>query len=105
MGSWNKGTSGLDRHTVSFGGNFNFVDTTESFPLFYPFEADFPSLGAYLGNDGPAGGVGAQGAFAASDPPGPGAAGRHHPERDFFPVILAPQFHRLKPTPSAVFRP
>src|SRR5690349_5089667 len=45
-------TRSFDRHTVSFGGNFNFVDTTESFPLFCPFEADFPSLGAYLGNDG-----------------------------------------------------
>jgi hypothetical protein len=32
------------RHTVSFGGNFNFVRTTESFPLFYPFEADFACL-------------------------------------------------------------
>src|ERR1700688_5229360 len=45
-------TRSFDRHTLSFGGNFNFVDTTESFPLFYPFEADFPNLGAYLGNDG-----------------------------------------------------
>jgi hypothetical protein len=37
--SWVKG-----RHTVSFGGNFNHVNTTESFPLFYPFEADFGCL-------------------------------------------------------------
>jgi len=37
--TWNKG-----KHTVSFGGNFNFVTTTESFPLFYPFEADFGCL-------------------------------------------------------------
>ena len=37
--TWNKG-----KHTVSFGGNFNFVSTTESFPLFYPFEADFGCL-------------------------------------------------------------
>ncbi len=29
------------RHTLSFGGDFNFVRTTESFPLFYPFEATF----------------------------------------------------------------
>jgi Carboxypeptidase regulatory-like domain len=29
------------RHTVTFGGNFNHVNTTESFPLFFPFEADF----------------------------------------------------------------
>lgn len=28
-------------HEVSFGGNYNFVRTTESFPLFYPFEATF----------------------------------------------------------------
>ena len=34
--TWVKG-----RHTVQFGGNVNFVTTTESFPLFYPFEADF----------------------------------------------------------------
>jgi len=26
-----------DRHTFSFGGNTNYVRTTESFPLFYPF--------------------------------------------------------------------
>jgi hypothetical protein len=29
------------RHTISFGGDFNHVNTTESFPLFYPFEATF----------------------------------------------------------------
>ncbi len=34
--TWVKG-----RHTIQFGGNTNFVSTTESFPLFYPFEADF----------------------------------------------------------------
>src|SRR5437016_8371694 len=39
------------RHTFSFGGDFNHVNTTESFPLFYPFEADFGSLDAFLGND------------------------------------------------------
>ena len=32
------------RHTWTFGGNFNWVRTTESFPLFYPFEATFASL-------------------------------------------------------------
>src|SRR5712664_1935015 len=37
-------TRNFDRHTVSFGGNYNYVGTTESFPLFYPFEADFPNL-------------------------------------------------------------
>jgi outer membrane receptor protein involved in Fe transport len=31
-------------HTLSFGGNFNYVRTTESFPLFYPFEATFVCL-------------------------------------------------------------
>jgi len=31
-------------HTVSFGGNFNYVRTTESFPLFYPFEGTFACL-------------------------------------------------------------
>ncbi|HKF22595.1 MAG TPA: carboxypeptidase regulatory-like domain-containing protein [Candidatus Angelobacter sp.] len=32
------------KHAVSFGGDFNYVRTTESFPLFYPFEADFGCL-------------------------------------------------------------
>jgi hypothetical protein len=32
------------KHTVGFGGDFNHVNTTESFPLFYPFEADFGCL-------------------------------------------------------------
>jgi hypothetical protein len=39
------------KHTLSFGGDFNHVNTTESFPLFYPFEADFGSLNAFLGQD------------------------------------------------------
>jgi len=34
-------THSYDKHTISFGGNYNFVKTTESFPLFYPFEGDF----------------------------------------------------------------
>jgi hypothetical protein len=38
-----------DKHTISFGGNYNFVRTNESFPLFYPFEADFANLDAFLG--------------------------------------------------------
>jgi Carboxypeptidase regulatory-like domain len=45
-------TISLAKNTVSFGGNFNYVVTTESFPLFYPFEADFGGLGAFLGKDG-----------------------------------------------------
>jgi hypothetical protein len=32
------------KHTIGFGGDFNYVNTTESFPLFYPFEADFGCL-------------------------------------------------------------
>ncbi len=45
-------TRSLEKHTLSFGGNMNWVRTVESFPLFYPFEADFPTLGSFLGNDG-----------------------------------------------------
>jgi hypothetical protein len=44
-------TKAWGKHTVSFGGNFDHVNTTESFPLFYPFEADFGSLGAFLGTE------------------------------------------------------
>lgn len=36
---WQKG-----KHTLGFGGDFSHVDTLESFPLFYPFEADFGCL-------------------------------------------------------------
>jgi hypothetical protein len=48
----------LAKNTISFGGNTNYVVSTESFPLFYPFEADFPSLGAFLGTDGAVAGCG-----------------------------------------------
>jgi len=48
-------THNLGNHTVSFGGNFDRVSTFESFPLFYPFEADFANLPAFLGTDGAAG--------------------------------------------------
>ncbi|MBV8208227.1 MAG: TonB-dependent receptor [Acidobacteria bacterium] len=41
-------------HTLNFGGNFDRVSTYESFPLFYPFEADFANLAAFLGTDGAA---------------------------------------------------
>jgi Carboxypeptidase regulatory-like domain/TonB dependent receptor len=44
-------TKAWGKHTVSFGGNFDHVNTTESFPLFYPFEADFGSLGDFLGTN------------------------------------------------------
>ena len=47
-----------DRHILSFGGDYNWVRTYESFPLFYPFEGDFASLDAFLG----------QGAYAATGP-------------------------------------
>jgi hypothetical protein len=47
-----------DKHTISFGGNFNFVRSRESFPLFFPFEGDFANLDAFLGT----------GAFASSGP-------------------------------------
>jgi hypothetical protein len=43
-------TKNLGRHTFTFGGDYNWVRTTESFPLFYPFEATFlcinPGAGA-----------------------------------------------------------
>jgi hypothetical protein len=45
----------VSNHTISFGGNFDHVSTYESFPLFYPFEADFSNLPAFLGTDGAAG--------------------------------------------------
>src|ERR1043166_9393769 len=32
------------KNTIAFGGDFSHVDTLESFPLFYPFEADFGCL-------------------------------------------------------------
>src|SRR5215467_6408072 len=32
------------KHSFGFGGDFSHVDTLESFPLFYPFEADFGCL-------------------------------------------------------------
>jgi hypothetical protein len=44
-------TKVLGKHTISFGGDFNRVSTTESFPLFYPFEADFGNLASFLGTD------------------------------------------------------
>lgn len=37
--SWEVG-----KHRIGFGGDFSHVDTLESFPLFYPFEADFGCL-------------------------------------------------------------
>ncbi len=37
-------TSQHGKHTFAFGGDFSHVNTLESFPLFYPFEADFACL-------------------------------------------------------------
>ncbi|PYX15630.1 MAG: hypothetical protein DMG87_18165, partial [Acidobacteria bacterium] len=34
-------TKNVGKHTFSFGGDYNWVRTMESFPLFYPFEAVF----------------------------------------------------------------
>ena len=48
-------THNVSNHSVGFGGNFDRVGTYESFPLFYPFEADFSNLPAFLGTDGAAG--------------------------------------------------
>lgn len=48
-------THNVSSHTISFGFNFDRVGTYESFPLFYPFEADFANLAAFLGTDGAAG--------------------------------------------------
>lgn len=45
--TWTKG-----KNSFSFGGDFNHLNTYESFPLFYPFEADFANLQAFLGTDG-----------------------------------------------------
>src|SRR3989475_16746 len=78
-----------DRHTFSLGGNTNYVRTTESFPLFYPFEADFPNLGAFLGNDGV---NGAQCVSPVGDPGGAGPAGCQHPNVIFFERFQAPNF-------------
>jgi carboxypeptidase family protein len=90
-------TRTFDRHTLSFGGNFNYVQTTESFPLFYPFEADFPSLGAFLGNDGV---NGANCVSAAGDPGGAGPAGCQHPNVIFFERFQAPNFNEPSIDPA-----
>jgi hypothetical protein len=75
-------TRSFNRHTLQFGGNYNFVRTQESFPLFYPFEADFPNLGAFLGNDGVVPGC----------TPGIIAAGCQHPNAIVFERFQGPTF-------------
>src|ERR1700730_2998169 len=92
-------TRSFDRHTVSFGGNFNFVDTTESFPLFYPFEADFPNLGAFFGNDGA---NRTNCVSAPGDVGGPGPAGCQHPNVIFFERFQAPNFNEPS-LPTSVY--
>jgi len=93
-------TRSFDKHTLTFGGDFNYVRTTESFPLFYPFEADFPNLGAFLGNDGV---NGANCVSPAGDPGGPGPAGCQHPNVIFFERFQAPNFNEPKIN-TAVFQ-
>ncbi len=39
-------TKNFGKHTLTFGGTYNFVRTTESFPLFYPFESVFVCIKA-----------------------------------------------------------
>jgi len=78
------------KHTISLGGNVNHVNTTESFPVFYPFEADFPSLAAFLGTNG--------GFNLVSNAPcpvggtAPGPAGCQQPNVIFFERFKAPNF-------------
>jgi Carboxypeptidase regulatory-like domain len=60
------------RHTIGFGGNFNYVRTTESFPLFFPFEATFANLQDFLGTN---------------------ATGRPSPFVIFFERFQAPNFN------------
>lgn len=43
-------TKNLGKHTLSFGGDYNWVRTTESFPLFYPFETTFICINPDEGN-------------------------------------------------------
>lgn len=45
-------TKNLGKHTLSFGGDYNWVRTTESFPLFYPFETTFLCIGPDASNPG-----------------------------------------------------
>ena len=45
-------TRNLGKHTFSIGGDYNWVRTTESFPLFYPFEATFLCINPDPANPG-----------------------------------------------------
>jgi len=83
-------TRSFDRHTISFGGDFNFVKTTESFPLFYPFEADFPSLASFLGTAGGTNPLTGLPCPTSGTTPGP--AGCQQPNVIFFERFKAPNF-------------
>ncbi|HKT46284.1 MAG TPA: carboxypeptidase regulatory-like domain-containing protein, partial [Candidatus Acidoferrales bacterium] len=87
-------------HTISFGGDFNRVNTTESFPLFYPFEADFPSLSAFLGING---GVNAIDGSTCPTSGTVGPAGCQQPNVIFFERFQAPGFNEPSIDP-AVFQ-
>jgi hypothetical protein len=92
-------TSSHDRHTISFGGDFNYVKTTEAFPLFYPFEADFANLGAYLGTDGF---LGPQCVATPTSLVGP--AGCQHPNVLFFERFDAASNFSEKSIDTAVYQ-
>ncbi|MGH9774400.1 MAG: TonB-dependent receptor domain-containing protein [Candidatus Acidiferrales bacterium] len=80
-----------EKHSISFGGNFDYVSTRESFPLFFPFEADFPGLGAFLGTDGGVGGCPTNGTIVA---------GCQHPFVIFFERFQAPNFSEPSLNPA-----
>jgi hypothetical protein len=92
-----------DRHTFSLGGNTNYVRTTESFPLFYPFEADFPSLAAYLGTAGGTNPLTGLPCPTTGTTPGP--AGCQQPNVIFFERFKAPNFNEQSITEgTAVYK-
>jgi hypothetical protein len=82
-------TLNLAKNTVSFGGDTNYVVTTESFPLFYPFEGDFGGLGAFLGTDGGVQTPACANAAATQTI----VAGCQHPFVIFFERFTAPNFN------------
>ena len=80
-------TKNIGRHTFSFGGDYNWVRTTESFPLFYPFEATFLCIN-----------------------PGPGICGisnlqDHDPVVLFFERFQAPNFDEASFDPAVLQLP
>jgi hypothetical protein len=92
-----------DRHTFSFGGNTNYVRTTESFPLFYPFEADFPNLAAFLGTAGGTNPLTGLACPTSGTTPGP--AGCQQPNVIFFERFKAPNFNEQSITEgTAVYK-